>query len=135
MFGDIGHGIIMMLFGLFMVVREKSLGAKKINSEIWNIFFSGRYIILLMGIFSMYTGFVYNDIFSLSMNIFGSGWTLNYNSSTVMENEELTLDPKTDAGEAYPIGLDPMWQVRYKHMYYQFSEYERSTCYISGIYI
>ncbi|XP_026476757.1 V-type proton ATPase 116 kDa subunit a-like [Ctenocephalides felis] len=64
-----------------------------------------------MGIFSMYTGFVYNDIFSLSMNIFGSGWTLNYNSSTVMENEELTLDPKTDAGEAYPIGLDPMWQL------------------------
>lgn len=111
MFGDLGHGAIMALFGLWMVLKEKPLAAKKTDNEIWNIFFGGRYIIFLMGCFSMYTGFIYNDIFSKSLNVFGSGWTINYNVSTVMENKALQLDPKTDFGRTYPIGMDPVWQV------------------------
>jgi V-type H+-transporting ATPase subunit a len=111
MFGDLGHGAIMALFGLWMVLKEKPLAAKKSDNEIWNIFFGGRYIIFLMGCFSMYTGFIYNDIFSKSLNIFGSGWTINYNVSTVMENKALQLDPKYDFGRTYPIGMDPVWQV------------------------
>ncbi|XP_053682361.1 V-type proton ATPase 116 kDa subunit a 1 isoform X2 [Sabethes cyaneus] len=113
MFGDLGHGIIMALFGFWMVSKEKKLGAKKSTNEIWNIFFGGRYIILLMGLFSMYTGFIYNDLFSKSMNIFGSSWTNNYNTSTIMTNKDLTLNPgSTDLIEnIYPVGLDPVWQL------------------------
>ncbi|EAT44941.1 AAEL003743-PA [Aedes aegypti] len=113
MFGDLGHGAIMALFGLWMVLKEKPLAAKKTDNEIWNIFFGGRYIIFLMGVFSMYTGFVYNDIFSKSLNVFGSAWSINYNTSTVMENKALQLDPgsKDYSGTPYPIGLDPVWQV------------------------
>lgn len=114
MFGDIGHGLIMSMFGAWMCIWERSLEAKKINDEIWRIFFGGRYIILLMGLFSMYTGFVYNDIFSKSMNIFGSSWQITYNISTVMENPELQLNPASDDlinDAVYPIGLDPVWQL------------------------
>uniref|UniRef100_A0A1Q3G3M1 V-type proton ATPase subunit a n=1 Tax=Culex tarsalis TaxID=7177 RepID=A0A1Q3G3M1_CULTA len=112
MFGDLGHGAIMALFGLWMVLKEKPLAAKKTDNEIWNIFFGGRYIIFLMGVFSMYTGFVYNDIFSKSLNVFGSTWSINYNTSTVMTNKALQLNPATDYdGTPYPIGLDPVWQI------------------------
>lgn len=112
MFGDAGHGIILLLFGLYMVLNEKKLSAKKINSEIWNIFFSGRYIILLMGIFSIYTGIIYNDVFSKSMNIFGSQWKAAYNKSTVDTNEFLEMNPNENYMEVpYPFGVDPIWQV------------------------
>lgn len=113
MFGDLGHGIIMALFGAWMVIWEKSLSAKKSNNEIWNIFFGGRYIILLMGIFSMYTGTVYNDVFSKSMNIFGSAWKINYDTATIMGNKDLQLNPDNDTvnWEPYAFGLDPVWQL------------------------
>uniref|UniRef100_A0A6B2EM69 V-type proton ATPase subunit a n=1 Tax=Phlebotomus kandelakii TaxID=1109342 RepID=A0A6B2EM69_9DIPT len=113
MFGDLGHGGIMMLFGLWMVLKEKPLAAKKSDNEIWNIFFGGRYIIFLMGCFSMYTGLIYNDLFSKSINIFGSHWVINYNTSTVMENKVLQLDPagKDFLQYPYPLGMDPVWQV------------------------
>lgn len=114
MFGDCGHAMVMILFGAWMCINEKKLGAKKSTNEIWNIFFGGRYIILLMGLFSFYTGFVYNDIFSKSMNIFGSSWSVNHNTSTVMENKDLQLNPTAaDLNDniVYPIGLDPVWQL------------------------
>ena len=49
MFGDIGHGLILIAFSLFMIIYEKNLTGKRITGEIQKIFFQGRYIILLMG--------------------------------------------------------------------------------------
>ncbi|XP_055847307.1 V-type proton ATPase 116 kDa subunit a 1 isoform X2 [Episyrphus balteatus] len=113
MFGDLGHGAIMALFGLWMIRKEKGLAASKSDNEIWNIFFGGRYIIFLMGVFSMYTGLIYNDIFSKSLNIFGSHWKIQYNVSTVMTNKQLQLNPEFDdyEGYPYPFGMDPVWQI------------------------
>ncbi|XP_058128493.1 V-type proton ATPase 116 kDa subunit a 1-like isoform X2 [Anopheles coustani] len=110
MFGDLGHGFILLILGLWMVLWEKTLDKNK--EEIWQLFFGGRYIILLMGCFSIYTGFVYNDVFSKTMNIFGSGWSINYNTSTIMENKELQLNPSEDYSETvYWYGLDPLWML------------------------
>ncbi|XP_076293522.1 V-type ATPase subunit a family protein Vha100-1 isoform X2 [Lasioglossum baleicum] len=114
MFGDTGHGLIMFLFGGWMVANEKGLAAKKSDNEIANIFFGGRYIILLMGVFSMYTGLIYNDVFSKSLNIFGSYWKVSYNYSTIHENKDLQLNPSSKLDFVqfpYPIGMDPVWQL------------------------
>ncbi|XP_018355009.1 PREDICTED: V-type proton ATPase 116 kDa subunit a-like isoform X3 [Trachymyrmex septentrionalis] len=134
MFGDTGHGLIMFLFGGWMVLKEKPLAAKKSDNEIWNIFFGGRYIIFLMGIFSMYTGLIYNDIFSKSLNIFGSNWLVNYNRSTIQHNKELQLNPSsTDYVDyPYPFGMDPVWQLAENKIIFQ-NSYKMKISIIFGV--
>ena len=119
MFGDAGHGVIMLTAALWMIIQEKSLEPKRNISEIFNIFFGGRYIVFLMSVFSIYTGLIYNDIFSKSVNLFGSHWhvanlTFTASNSTplILENS-MMLDPKSVeqySGTAYPFGVDPVWQ-------------------------
>uniref|UniRef100_A0A1Y1MG49 V-type proton ATPase subunit a n=2 Tax=Photinus pyralis TaxID=7054 RepID=A0A1Y1MG49_PHOPY len=134
MFGDAGHGLLMTLFGLWMILKEKPLAAKKIDSEIWNIFFGGRYIIFLMGAFSMYTGMMYNDIFSKSFNIFGSAWKIHYNSSVIYDEIEMTLNPSTSdySGSPYTFGLDPVWQLSKNKIIFQ-NAYKMKISIIFGV--
>ena len=53
MFGDIGHGFIMVVVGGLMCYFEKPLA--KVRDELFDMIYSGRYIVLLMGLFSMYS--------------------------------------------------------------------------------
>ncbi len=116
MFGDAGHGVIMLMFALFMVLFENKLKNKFKGNEVWEIFFGGRYIILLMAIFSVYTGFIYNDIFSKAMNIFGSSWRVGVGKDFDFERvSALDLNPdfnvtkdKMYTGNPYPFGVDPV---------------------------
>lgn len=136
MFGDLGHGALMAAFGFWMCYKEKPLQAKKIDSEIWNIFFGGRYIILLMGLFSMYTGLMYNDIFSKSLNVFGSSWNHSYNQSTLMENKDLQLNPdSTDYyQQPYPFGIDPVWQLAEANKIIFMNAYKMKISIIIGVF-
>ncbi|KAL6727024.1 hypothetical protein Aduo_008939 [Ancylostoma duodenale] len=119
MFGDLGHGTIMLLAALFFILKEKQLEAARIKDEIFQTFFGGRYVIFLMGAFSIYTGLLYNDVFSKSLNIFGSGWTNCYDLQQIDRlgygpEKNLMLIPENaydDAAGPYPIGVDPVWNL------------------------
>jgi len=95
MFGDAGHGAIMLAFGLYMCIKEKMLEARKIDNEIWNYFFNGRYLITIMAIFSIYTGFIYNDVFSKSLNVVGSSWQTQLHDEEILGTKNAMLDPNT----------------------------------------
>uniref|UniRef100_A0A8C8JYU0 V-type proton ATPase subunit a n=1 Tax=Oncorhynchus tshawytscha TaxID=74940 RepID=A0A8C8JYU0_ONCTS len=124
MFGDLGHGVLMTCAALYLVLRESRLVAQKNDNEMFSMVFAGRYIILLMGIFSIYTGIIYNDCFSKSLNLFGSGWSvrpmfdlrannLTWSFQTLDENKVLQLDPAVRGvfNGPYPIGIDPIWNI------------------------
>lgn len=103
MFGDFGHGTLMMLAALAMIYFEKPLMRSK-QDELFAMAFYGRYIMLMMGIFSMYTGLIYNDAFSLSMDIFPSGWLW---PEDFKAGDAITGRPKDNY--RYPFGLDWAW--------------------------
>ncbi|XP_078385348.1 V-type proton ATPase 116 kDa subunit a 1 isoform X2 [Cetorhinus maximus] len=121
MFGDFGHGVLMTAFAVWMVLRESRILSQKSENEIFSTVFSGRYIILLMGIFSVYTGLIYNDCFAKTLNMFGSSWSVrpmfqpagNWTEETLEGNLNLQLDPAHPNvfNGPYPFGIDPIWNI------------------------
>ena len=104
MFGDLGHGFLMFCAAVAMIYWEKPL--KKVRDEIFSMAYYGRYIMLMMGIYSMYTGLIYNDIFSRSMSLFKSGWEWHLPEGY---KEGDSISAVKVEGHRYPFGLDYMW--------------------------
>ncbi|KAH3899649.1 related to V-type proton ATPase subunit a, Golgi isoform [Saccharomycodes ludwigii] len=103
MFGDTGHGFILFLVGLYLILNERKFNLMK-RDEIFDMAFTGRYVILLMGLFSIYIGLLYNDIFSKTMTFFSSGWSWPTDFKIGQ-----TLEATKIPGKVYPFGLDYSW--------------------------
>ena len=101
MFGDFGHGTILFLAALAMIYYEKPLSRSKLD-ELFSMIFYGRYIVLMMGIFSMYTGLIYCDAFSKELPLFPSMWE--------WQGEDMTGPEAARVGNyTYPFGMDWRW--------------------------
>uniref|UniRef100_A0A8C1YDT4 V-type proton ATPase subunit a n=1 Tax=Cyprinus carpio TaxID=7962 RepID=A0A8C1YDT4_CYPCA len=141
MFGDVGHGLLMTLVALWMVLEEKDPKLRKNTNEIWQMMFGGRYLILLMGLFSIYTGAIYNECFSRGLSTFSSGWHVrpnaeyyNWTSESLSLNRYLSLDPNvTDVFTGpYPFGIDPIWGLANNHLTF-LNSYKMKMSVIIGV--
>ncbi|KAG9283225.1 V-type proton ATPase 116 kDa subunit a-like [Astyanax mexicanus] len=120
MFGDCGHGLVLTLLAVWVIAQQKKLSCCR--SEFVVVLVEGRFIILLMGLFSIYTGLIYNDCFSKSFSIYGSSWSVRHmfqpsgpwSNETLHSSGHLTLDPavpRVYSGSPYMLGIDPVWNI------------------------
>lgn len=103
MFGDFGHGFIMALAATAMIYYERPLQKRKLD-ELFSMAFFGRYIMLMMGVFSMYTGLIYNDCFSKALTLFPSQWEWPHDFQKGQVVEAALKD-----NYRYPFGIDWAW--------------------------
>ncbi|GER34838.1 v-type proton ATPase 116 kDa subunit a isoform [Striga asiatica] len=105
MFGDWGHGICLLLGALFLIARERRLGSQKLGSFM-EMLFGGRYVLLLMSLFSIYCGLIYNEFFSVPFHIFGSS-AYKCRDATCSDAHTVGLVKDRDT---YAFGVDPSWR-------------------------
>eukprot|EP00744_Colponema_vietnamica_P001013 GILI01001737.1.p1 GENE.GILI01001737.1~~GILI01001737.1.p1 ORF type:complete len:847 (+),score=304.50 GILI01001737.1:163-2703(+) len=98
MFGDMGHGFLLAMFGAFLIYKYPEAAPKLKPSDQMAGLFKARYLLCLMGCFAFYAGLIYNEFFSVPLNLFGSSYNVT--------EQKITWD-----GSVYPIGLDPAWHV------------------------
>ena len=99
MFGDIGHGMTLFLFAIYLCLYYDKLNKDK---SILKPLLFGRYLLLIMGFFSVYCGLLYNDFLSIPVDL-GSC----YNIKNIEESRHVN---KND-GCNYKFGLDPVWYI------------------------
>ena len=62
MFGDLGHGFLWFFIGAVLCMLNSRLKGPSMDG-----FLGLRYMFLLMGFFSMFTGLIYNEFFAIPM--------------------------------------------------------------------
>ena len=116
MFGDIGHGGVLLGLAIWLT---KSAKAKKLLPDVYPL----RYLFLLMGIFSFYSGWIYNEFFSIPLNVFGSCYGEAGHEEYAAKEE----------GCVYPFGFDPKW-IRASNELNYFNSYKMKFAVIIGVF-
>ncbi|KAJ1420219.1 V-type ATPase, V0 complex, 116kDa subunit family, partial [Ochromonadaceae sp. CCMP2298] len=107
MYGDIGHGTVLAMGGLYLILTESRANARGQDEMITGIY-SARYMLLAMGLFAIYAGLVYNDYFSLGLDLFGSKYTYASHEDGAQATTEYAYgDPRG----VYSFGADPAWKI------------------------
>ncbi|KAE9620536.1 putative V-type ATPase, V0 complex, 116kDa subunit family [Lupinus albus] len=78
---------------------------KKLGSFM-EMLFGGRYVLLLMSLFSIYCGLIYNEFFSVPFHIFGAS-AYKCRDSSCRDAHTTGL---VKFQEPYPFGVDPSWR-------------------------
>ena len=95
MFGDMGHGFMLFMVGVILCLFDERLKESAVAGLV-----GARYMIVMMGIFSMFNGLCYNDFMAIPLDL-GSCYNL------LKQSEKYVVTLTDDC--IYPIGIDPMW--------------------------
>lgn len=93
MFGDVGHGGLLLLLGLFLMATHKP---KDKSGGLLATLAPARYLFTLLGAYALYCGLIYNDFMSIPLELFGK-------SCYTQVGQTVTQDC------IYSFGLDPRW--------------------------
>ena len=128
MFGDMGHGLILLFITLYLfhLANKGKRNNRNIvnNDEIpghnfeQNILDSKedsmlkscvqfRYFFLICSIFAIFCGLMYNEFFSIPLDLFGTCYNKEKDGKYIQDKEVIN-EYKTKKC-VYPIGLDPIW--------------------------
>jgi V-type H+-transporting ATPase subunit a len=134
MYGDIGHGLFLFSAGLYLLWNEKANEGAKLG-EMGEGMHAGRYMITMMGFFAIYAGLIYNDMFSLGLNLFGTRYEF-YGQVDNIVSEGAVAEQTAEFGSAasvYPFGLDPIWHVCSNELLF-FNSFKMKLSVIFGIF-
>lgn len=132
MFGDVGHGLLMFAFAAWVVANEKRMVRRKLG-EFMQTCYDGRYMLFLMGLFSIFTGFIYNEFFSVPLDLFGSRWKFTEASAMAcgIDNCEVPEAVKNPL-KPYPLGFDPVWKGSANGLLF-FNSYKMKLSIVLGV--
>lgn len=102
MFGDVGHALILIFSAavLFYLSKRKANNLAPKSNETLQTVLSVRYLILLLGLHSLFAGLIYNDFFSRSIKLLPSSFDIT-DEGAILRNEKYV----------YPLGIDPIWNI------------------------
>ena len=115
MYGDIGHGSLLLAGGIYMMRNGSWM--TQAESDLVKGFYGARYLITAMGFFAVYAGLMYNDFFSMGLPLFTSRFENPVPMPTSGAQYEMVEKPWFNSLNAvghgghgpYPFGLDPAW--------------------------
>ena len=127
MYGDLGHGAVLLAASTYLVVSGI---AGKSGGDMAAGVHTARYMLLAMSACGCFCGLLYNDFFSLTLNLFESGYAVpgaeasveaytsagNYTRTSTHANTTTVkhLSPIGDYGDetnVYAFGMDPAWHL------------------------
>ena len=97
MFGDIMHGALLITFATILCFSDRKPGTA--FGELGKI----RYLLLLMGFFSFYCGFIYNDFTSVPLKV------IQDTCYNIPHDHKSKVTVKDDC--VYKFGVDPSWYL------------------------
>lgn len=106
MYGDYGHGGFFFFVGLVLIF----LAPKYEGNVAYEGIFAMRYMLAMMGFFSMYNGLLYNEFFAIPNDWFGSCYDIYVTKDTTPVGSYGTYPQKEPGVQCvYPFGFDPAW--------------------------
>ena len=120
MFGDIGHGTLLFLLSFYICIKKNEIyNSNSILKGLINF----RYLLLIMGFFSIFCGLIYNDFMGIPLTIFNSCY----------QNDILTRKVIRKNQCVYPIGIDPKWYSSHNELAF-FNSFKMKWSVIIGIF-